>query len=133
MRNKNKSSMEINRESISRNEAKVHTVVELGGFEFDTQSSEKQQKKPLRNSLSPRQMNSLVALCDTLLPSINDRNIVGSSDESVNNFYRTSASMAGTPEHVGSLQLSLFSLFVFLYLDHLFLKKEHAITPLIKV
>ncbi|XP_058762998.1 long-chain-alcohol oxidase FAO4A-like [Vicia villosa] len=103
MRNKNKSSMEINRESISRNEAKVHTVVELGGFEFDTQSSEKQQKKPLRNSLSPRQMKSLVALCDTLLPSIIDRNVVASSDESVNNFYRTSASMAGTPEHLGVL------------------------------
>ncbi|CAJ2636013.1 unnamed protein product [Trifolium pratense] len=100
------------------NEAKVHTVVELGGLETkstesllcdvdDFEESEKQQQQqkqlPLKNSLSPRQMKSLVALCDTLLPSIIDNNVVASSDEYVNNFYRTSASMAGTPERVANL------------------------------
>lgn len=123
--------MENNGESNSRNgsfrlglglglnEAKVHTIVEL--FGFDTQSlllnsvdvngggtgnggeeREKEQKVPT-NSLSPRQMKSLVALCDTILPSIKD-NVVGADDdvdESVANFYLTSASMAGTPERVG--------------------------------
>ncbi|WJX88250.1 Long-chain-alcohol oxidase fao4a, variant 2 [Trifolium repens] len=98
------------------NEAKVHTVVELGGFDtksllcdvVDFEESEKQQQQqkkqlPLKNSLSPRQMKSLVALCDTILPSIIDNKVVSSSDESVNNFYRTSASMAGTPERVANL------------------------------
>ncbi|TKY58441.1 Long-chain-alcohol oxidase FAO4A [Spatholobus suberectus] len=115
--------MENNGESNSRsasfrlgfgmgsNEAKVHTVVELGSVDTHTslllngddvgEEREKQQK-PLTNSLSPRQMKSLVALCDTILPSINS-NAIGSSDESVANFYRTSASMAGTPEHLGKL------------------------------
>lgn len=120
MRNQNESSMEMNnnRESINRNEARVHTVIELGGF--DRESSEKQEKKTLRNSLSSRQMKSLVALCDTLLPSINDRIDVASSDESVNNFYGTSASMAGTHEHVGSLQLFVLLSFCFSYFDNLF-------------
>ncbi|GAU43004.1 hypothetical protein TSUD_187250 [Trifolium subterraneum] len=113
-----------NRESYSRssslrlglgmNEAKIHTVVELGGFETkstksllcdDFEESEKQhhqQKKqlPLKNSLSSRQMKSLVSLCDTILPSVIDNNVVSSFDESVDNFYRTSASMAGTPERL---------------------------------
>jgi len=128
---KQKSSMEnTNRESNSRsgsfrlglgmNEAKVHTVVELGGFDTKNllldighdnieESEIKHQKllPPLRNSLSSRQMKSLVALCDTMLPSIKDNNVAASSDEFVNNFYRTSASMAGTPERVGLLLFSL--------------------------
>ncbi|PNX84080.1 long-chain-alcohol oxidase FAO4A-like protein [Trifolium pratense] len=104
------------------NEAKVHTVVELGGLETkstesllcdvdDFEESEKQQQQqkqlPLKNSLSPRQMKSLVALCDTLLPSIIDNNVVASSDEYVNNFYRTSASMAGTPERSEGKKVSM--------------------------
>jgi long-chain-alcohol oxidase len=110
------------------NEAKVHTVVELGGFDtksllcdvVDFEESEKQQQQqkkqlPLKNSLSPRQMKSLVALCDTILPSIIDNKVVSSSDESVNNFYRTSASMAGTPERVGLLQPFIY-LFIYFYL-----------------
>ncbi|RDX96829.1 hypothetical protein CR513_20470, partial [Mucuna pruriens] len=93
---------------LGANEAKVHTVFELGSVDTHTslldggdvgEEREKQQK-PLSNSLSSRQMKSLVALCDTILPSINN-NVVGSSDEPVAKFYRTSASMAGTPEHVG--------------------------------
>ncbi|KAF5749114.1 long-chain-alcohol oxidase FAO4A-like [Tripterygium wilfordii] len=54
------------------------------------------------NSLSARQMESLSALCDTLLPSIDvaDEDVV---DSSLSNFYRTSASMAATPQRVGGL------------------------------
>ncbi|MCH90617.1 long-chain-alcohol oxidase FAO4A-like [Trifolium medium] len=120
MENNNRESNSNSRSSSFRlglgmNEAKVHTVVELGGFETkstksllcdvgDFEESEKQQQQqkqlPLKNSLSSRQMKSLVALCDTMLPSIIDNNVVASSDEYVNNFYRISASMAGTPERV---------------------------------
>lgn len=143
--------MESNGESHSRsgsfrvgfglgpNEAKVHTVVELGSVDYTHTTTtcllldddddvgeerEKEQKKPLTNSLSPRQMKSLVALCDTLLPSINNNNVVwGSDDESVANFYKTSASLAGTPEHVGlatcninfKIYISLLSLFFFFH------------------
>ncbi|KAK7262818.1 hypothetical protein RJT34_30399 [Clitoria ternatea] len=94
------------------NEARVHTVVELGSVD-STRTSLLQdagvveerdtQQKPLTNSLSLRQMKSLAALCDTILPSIN--NVVASSHEShsVAKFYRTSASMARTPERLGIL------------------------------
>jgi long-chain-alcohol oxidase len=125
------------------NEAKVHTVVELGGFDTksllcdvgDFEESEKQQQQqkqlPIKNSLSHRQMKSLVALCDTILPSIIDNNVVSSSDESVNNFYRTSASMAGTPERVGLLQPFLFIYFyLFISLSMFFiLFLESLISP----
>jgi long-chain-alcohol oxidase len=124
MQKRNKVNIENNNNSrsssfrlgLGMNEAKVHTVVELGGFDtksllcdvgdFEESEKQQQQKKqlPIKNSLSHRQMKSLVALCDTILPSIIDNNVVSSSDESVNNFYRTSASMAGTPERVGLLQ-----------------------------
>ena len=125
---------------LAPNEAKVHTLVELGSVDYTHTTTtsllqdgddddvgeerEKEQRKPLTNSLSPRQMKSLVALCDTLLPSINNNNVVwGSDDESVANFYKTSASLAGTPEHVGlatcninfKIYISLLSLFFFFH------------------
>ena len=50
------------------------------------------------NSLSSWEMDSLIALCDTFLPSIDASNLT--SDDSVVKFYTTSASMAGTPERV---------------------------------
>lgn len=128
---------------MAPNEAKVHTLVELGSVDYTHTTTttsllqdgddddvgeerEKEQRKPLTNSLSPRQMKSLVALCDTLLPSINNNsnNVCGSDDdESVANFYKTSASMAGTPEHVGlatfninfKIYISLLSLFFFFH------------------
>lgn len=82
-----------------------HTVVELGSI--DTQklllaSGEREikQQPPPTNSLSQRQMKSLTALCDTILPSVVSDDFVGLSDESVATFYRVSASMAGTPQRV---------------------------------
>ena len=110
----------------SVNEAKVHTVVELGsvvdyytqreslllGGDVDVdvdEETQKHQKKPLTNSLSLRQMKSLVALCDTILPSII---IDCHNHESVSTFYKTSASMAGTPHRVRTFKLFSFFLYM---------------------
>ncbi|KAI3792894.1 hypothetical protein L2E82_06785 [Cichorium intybus] len=54
--------------------------------------------------LSSRQMESLVALCDTLLPSVDvskDRVV----DGSLVKLYQTSASMTGTPNQVATMML----------------------------
>ncbi|BBH02685.1 Long-chain fatty alcohol dehydrogenase family protein, partial [Prunus dulcis] len=53
------------------------------------------------NSLSSREMESLTALCDTFLPSIDVSDTT--TNASLVAFYRTSASMAGTPQRVGGL------------------------------
>jgi long-chain-alcohol oxidase len=96
---------------------KEQTVIELGSF--DTQrllleggggggggGIREKQKLP-KNTLSLRQMKSLTALTDTILPSINDFVPVSPDDESAATFYRISASMAGTPERVYFLILYL--------------------------
>lgn len=58
-------------------------------------------KIPYSSSLSSRQMDSLTALCDTYLPSIDGLHT--KHDESTTRFYQTSASMARTPQHLGGL------------------------------
>lgn len=60
------------------------------------------QRKGYVNSLSSRQMESLTALCDTFLPSIDDASHI-TTDPSVSKFYLTSASIAGTPQLVRNL------------------------------
>ncbi|KAI4314603.1 hypothetical protein L6164_027492 [Bauhinia variegata] len=87
------------------NGTKDHTVIELGSI--DTQrlllaGQRDQKQQTLTNNLSSREMKSLKALCDTLLPSVVD-DVPQAADESVATFYRTSASMAGTPERLGGL------------------------------
>lgn len=70
-----------------------HTVIEMGNMDKETQQF-------YANSLFPREMQSLTAICDTFLPSIT----VSSGtkvDENVATFFQASASMAGTPECVG--------------------------------
>ncbi|CAI9094953.1 OLC1v1030791C1 [Oldenlandia corymbosa var. corymbosa] len=57
-------------------------------------------KNHYKNSLSSRQMDSLTSLCDTFLPCLS---ISGDKDGSKKTFYRTSASMAGTPQRLGGL------------------------------
>lgn len=52
------------------------------------------------NSLSSWEMDSITALCDTILPSVDVSDNV-TADDSVVKFYATSASIAGTPERVG--------------------------------
>lgn len=54
-------------------------------------------KFPYANKLSAREMESLTAMCDTFLPSME---ISGAGEESLKAFYATSASMTGTPESV---------------------------------
>ena len=93
---------------------KDHTVVELGSIDthrllLSVGERDKKQLPPT-NSLSSRQMKSLSALCDTILPSLD--HFPHSSDESVNRFYRISASMAGTPQLVRLLSHFLFRLFL---------------------
>ncbi|KAK7252584.1 hypothetical protein RIF29_36634 [Crotalaria pallida] len=87
---------------------KDHTVVELGSI--DTQrllqtannnGGREKQQSIFTNSLSLRQMKAVTALCDTIIPSVNE--FAGGSDESVSKFYKTSASMAGTPDRVGAV------------------------------
>ncbi|XP_010275157.1 PREDICTED: long-chain-alcohol oxidase FAO4A-like [Nelumbo nucifera] len=92
-----------------------HTVIDLGSIRTDPESKSTKapnelhspsllpgERKPYVNSLSPRQMEVLTAFSDTLLPSVfPDINCSGQLEDSLFKFYRTSASMAGTPELVG--------------------------------
>ncbi|GMH03610.1 hypothetical protein Nepgr_005449 [Nepenthes gracilis] len=56
------------------------------------------------NKLSSREMDSLTALCDTFLPSVDPLDAgCSAADESAARFFQTSASMAGTPEHLAGL------------------------------
>lgn len=87
------------------------TVIELGNIDTEIllfESKEiKQKQKTVRNTLSPRQMKSVTALADTILPSINDFDLSIADDGAAATFYRVSASMAGTPELVYFLLLLL--------------------------
>ncbi|KAK7835097.1 long-chain-alcohol oxidase fao4a [Quercus suber] len=68
---------------------------------FSPSKTNGREKGERVNSLSSWEMDSLIALCDTFLPSIDVSNLT--TDDSVVKFYTTSASMAGTPERVGAL------------------------------
>ncbi|WOL17422.1 long-chain-alcohol oxidase FAO4A [Canna indica] len=55
------------------------------------------------NLLTKRMMESLTAVCDTLLPSL-DLPVAGDDDDGgLSEFYATSASMSATPDHIGGL------------------------------
>lgn len=88
--------------------------VEVGSLEH------RYETKPFyENSLTPREMESLVAICDTLIPSINGSG-VGHVDDCVAGYFSASASQTGTPDRVsvidthtcihikGNLHTSLF-------------------------
>ncbi|MCD7469531.1 hypothetical protein HAX54_008635 [Datura stramonium] len=75
-----------------------------GGNIFSNRNMEK-GRDVARNghlgSLSSRQMDSLSAICDTFLPSIDANSLHQENmDDSVIKFLHTSASMNGTPQHV---------------------------------
>ena len=81
-----------------------HTVIEIGSIDKQrlllAAERERQQAAALpKNSLTRREMLVLTALCDAFLPSL-DNVAAEISDESVAQYYRTSASMVGTPERV---------------------------------
>ncbi|KAI7995047.1 Long-chain-alcohol oxidase FAO4A [Camellia lanceoleosa] len=84
----------------------LHAVIELGSI--DSQRlidgvGGGERTQPPSKSLSSAQMESLSALCDTFLPSINVSNGTTIDDDSLATFYRTSASMAGTQHQVEEL------------------------------
>ncbi|CAL5431924.1 unnamed protein product [Camellia sinensis] len=75
----------------------LHAVIELGSIDSQRLiDGVGQRTQPPLKSLSSAQMESLSALCDTFLPSINVSNGTTIDDDSLATFYRTSASMAGT-------------------------------------
>uniref|UniRef100_A0A5B7C2C7 long-chain-alcohol oxidase n=1 Tax=Davidia involucrata TaxID=16924 RepID=A0A5B7C2C7_DAVIN len=78
------------------------TLIELGSIDSQRYHTVLAETKLYVNSLSSRQMESLTALCDTFLPPINISNHT-IDDDPVVTFYRTSASMAGTPQRLGGL------------------------------
>lgn len=85
-----------------------HTVVELGNIDMQDllEPGDHQTQPYYVNSLSSWEMDTLTALCDTFLPSVDVSDV--NPDESVVKFFSTSASMAGTPERVGICACMLF-------------------------
>jgi len=87
-------------ESPKANEKEEHTMIKIDNF--GTQDllveGERSHSQAYVNSLSSWEMDTLTALCDTFLPSIDVSNVT--TNDSVVKFYNTSASMAGTPERV---------------------------------
>ncbi|XP_058777602.1 long-chain-alcohol oxidase FAO4A-like [Vicia villosa] len=86
---------------------KDETVIELGNIDTEIllfESGEiKQKQKKVTNTLSLRQMKSLTALADTILPSVNDFDFPMNNDGAAAAFYHVSASMAGTPDLLGGV------------------------------
>lgn len=78
-----------------------HTVIKLSDIDKARGLLAGEERRFYVNSLSSREMDSLTALCDTFLPSIDISDVT--TDHSVFTFYATSASMAGTPERLGGL------------------------------
>ncbi|KAM7274466.1 hypothetical protein ACFE04_016332 [Oxalis oulophora] len=81
-----------------------HTILKVFNTDDDDGDEIRQPdlyQKRYRNSLSGREMESLTAICDTFLPSINVDS--AKTDESLDRFFRCSASMNGTPQHVGGV------------------------------
>lgn len=67
--------------------------------EFGSPRQQDETKTLYANSLTAREMESLVAICDTLIPSI-DGAEVGHLDDGVAGYYSASASHTGTPDRV---------------------------------
>ncbi|KAF3604780.1 hypothetical protein F2Q69_00033495 [Brassica cretica] len=71
--------------------------VEFGGLR-----QEDETKTVYANLMTAREMVSLVAICDTLIPSF-DASEVGHLDDGVAGYYSASASLTGTPDRVARL------------------------------
>lgn len=80
-----------------------HALIDLGSFRSESVFAglELEERRVYVNSLSPRQMDSLTAICDTFLPSITLGPDIN-SDDSILKFYKTSASMARIPDQVNA-------------------------------
>lgn len=77
-------------------------VVELGSIDKETLQLWGEENHCYVNSLSSQEMESLSALCDTFLPAV-DVKTAASIDKDIADFFRVSASAAGTPERLGGL------------------------------
>ncbi|KAL6953276.1 long-chain-alcohol oxidase [Sarracenia purpurea var. burkii] len=86
--------------SQAKNEREEHVATELGSIQSERVLDGGGRRSRVR-PLSSWEMESIIALCDTFLPSIDVSNhAVG--DDSVATFYQTSASMAGATERAFS-------------------------------
>ncbi|CAO2820076.1 unnamed protein product [Amaranthus hypochondriacus] len=82
------------------NEKGEELVIDLGSIDTQTLLIEG-DKQNYTNKLTAMEMEALTALCDTILPALDPPE--NAADESVIRFYKTSASMAGTPDHLGKM------------------------------
>jgi len=70
---------------------------------------QRDETKPFyANSLTPREMESLVAICDTFISSIDDSG-VGHVDDCVAGYFSASASQTGTPDRVSVIYTNMHS------------------------
>lgn len=85
-----------------------------GGNSFSNENMEKGKvvaKNGQFGSLSFRQMDSLSAICDTFMPSIDANSLHQENmDDSFIKFLHTSSSMNGTPQHVRLLTFPYYIL-----------------------
>ncbi|KAL6980002.1 long-chain-alcohol oxidase [Sarracenia purpurea var. burkii] len=95
-----KTSAEYAANSQAENEREERIVIELGSMESERALHGGERRSQVQ-PLSSGQMESLAALCDTFLPSIDICNEAVDADYVA--FYRTSASMAGTSQRVEEL------------------------------
>lgn len=85
-----------------------HGTIEMDSFDvegllFEGELEEKEEIEKQREYLSKlsfREMESLTSLCDSFLPSIRCSSNETIDNDSVAEFFATSASMAGTPQLV---------------------------------
>ncbi|CAN8325246.1 unnamed protein product [Cochlearia groenlandica] len=71
--------------------------------EFGSLRQEHETKPFYENLLMAREMESLVAICDTLIPSIDGSKVGHVDDGDVAGYYSASASQTGTPDRVARL------------------------------
>ncbi|XP_008805948.2 long-chain-alcohol oxidase FAO4A-like [Phoenix dactylifera] len=96
------SSHELNfvKSPVIAKKALLETSVDLEALNCYSESigGEPHRRPPPGNGLTAREMDSLTAISDTFLPSID---LPGARNESIRAFYLASASMIGTPQIVG--------------------------------
>ncbi|WZY68931.1 hypothetical protein YC2023_001171 [Brassica napus] len=86
-----------NKTCLHKDSTEATFDVEFGGLR-----QEDETKTVYANSMTAREMESLVAICDTLIPS-RDASEVGHLDDGVAGYYSASASHTGTPDRVARL------------------------------
>lgn len=93
------------------NQKGEHLVIDLGSIDTQSLLNEGDNKITYTNELSSWEMDSLTALCDTIIPAVDPPE--SATEDSVIRFYKTSASMAKTPDHVCRHHLFPFFFLIF--------------------